>query len=201
MSRFYISLFLLYSFVANEHLVMVHGLNMIHRRHLLFSLITLPVAASPADSICTWGQELEDCVGVYKMPASGGGGTLDPSSARSTLLEQRGRIDNIKSSILSGSLLQGGLELLKVVPRISRAGKSLLSTYNGDTNSVAAGLRSQQMESQLEEIIGLLGQVDVSIGQGIRGEMGSLTMAQLTILKDLQDAQNLMDDFMANATR
>jgi hypothetical protein len=115
-------------------------------------------------------------------------------------MEQRQRIDSIKSNILSGNLVQGGLELLKVVPKIDKAAKSLIFMDYGGSSAVS-GLIIQRMEAQLEEINGLLGQADVSIGQGMRGETGSVTMAQLTIIRDLQDAQNLLDDFLASASK
>jgi hypothetical protein len=134
------------------------------------------------------------------MPASSAPASMDVAAARSSLIEQRQRIDTVKSSIVSGNLVQGGLELLKVVPKINKAGKSLIPLDMGGSSAVS-GLIIQRMEAQLEEINGLLGQADVSIGQGMRGEMGFVTMAQLTIIRDLQDAQNLLDDFLALASK
>ncbi len=171
------------------------------RRQLLWEFITAaPLAASPAHAVCTWGELSEDCIGVYKMPANSAPALMDVSTARSSLMEQRQRIDSIKSNILSGNLVQGGLELLKVVPKIDKAAKSLIFMDYGGSSAVS-GLIIQRMEAQLEEINGLLGQADVSIGQGMRGETGSVTMAQLTIIRDLQDAQNLLDDFLASASK
>ncbi|GAX25361.1 hypothetical protein FisN_5Lu459 [Fistulifera solaris] len=171
------------------------------RRQLLWGFITsAPLLASPAHAVCTWGVLSEDCIGVYKMPDSSAPTSMDVSTARSSLIEQRQRIDTVRSNILSGNLVQGGLELLKVVPKINKAGKSLIP-MDIDGSSAVSGLIVQRMEAQLEEINGLLGQADVSIGQGMRGEMGSVTVAQLTIIRDLQDAQNLLDDFLALASK
>ena len=195
-----LALLLLLSLFDYKTRIMVQALTMDHhRRQVIWGLLTaVPIAVSPVNAMCTWGDASEDCIGVYKMPPNPAAASMDSSIARSSLLDQRQRMDSIKSSILAGDLVQGGLELLKVVPKISKAGKSLIpTTTTNDGKSVVSGLRMQQMESQLEEILGLLGQSDVSIGQGMRGEMGSVTMAQLTILRDLQDAQNLIDDFLA----
>ena len=55
-----------------------------------------------------------------------------------------------------------------------------------------------QLQSRLEDTLACFGQVDVTLGQGLRGQLGVVTAAQLAVLSELRDALRAYDDFLAH---
>ena len=68
-----------------------------------------------------------------------------------------------------------------------------------DEVTVVEALAIEMAENQMNYVTGYWGDCDITIGQGIRGELGQLTVAQLAILSSLRDATGALDDFLVTA--
>jgi hypothetical protein len=121
---------------------------------------------------------------------------------------------------LKGNLNEGGLILLEVVPKLSSAGKVVLrglddalnkernleikrSSGKGNTGAISSGekattldMKAYRFEYALNEVLGYLGETDVLIGQGIRGELGVSAPAQIQILSSLGEAKREFDEMI-----
>ena len=118
--------------------------------------------------------------------------------ARQVLQAQRIAADDIKGVVAAGRLEEGGMKVLNLVPKVTAAGRVVVDTV-AHTTAFRTGVREVQMlqlQSKLDDTLGYFGQVDVSIGQGLRGELGVVTAAQLQVLADLKDAIIAFDDFL-----
>ena len=130
------------------------------------------------------------------------------------LQNQRPVSQDIQSMVAAGRLEDAGLLVLKLLPQITVAGKLLVAaaTNNGVppyTSNMSASpsssemtiqqIRMMKLEQQLEMLLGLWGECDVMIGQGIRGDMGVSAVAQIQILSSLQDANRALDDFILSS--
>lgn len=172
---------------------------------------------------CIPGDLSAECIGVYKFPEMSEKdlASLAPdvkyvapaatpktaAQAVAILQAQRSKAaDDISDVIAAGRLEEAGIKLLNLIPKVTAAGRVLIES-TGETSraasesEVVAQLRLSQMESRYEMMIGTLGQCDVSIGQGLRGQMGVSAVAQLNILDELKDAIVAFDDFLAFAPR
>lgn len=133
--------------------------------------------------------------------------------------QQRGQLDTCKDFILKGDLNQGGLVLLDVVPKISAAGKVILKGFGNALNkernlevkrsksnnigavnkgdkSTTIDMKAYRFEYALNEVLGYLGETDVLIGQGLRGQLGVSAPAQIQILSSLDDARREFDEML-----
>lgn len=135
--------------------------------------------------------------------------------------QQRGQLDTCKDFILKGDLNQGGLVLLDVVPKISAAGKVILKGFgnalnkernlevkrsksnnmdigavNNSDKSTTIDMKAYRFEYALNEVLGYLGETDVLIGQGLRGQLGVSAPAQIQILSSLDDARREFDEML-----
>lgn len=181
----------------------------------------------PAGAACLPGDLSKECIGVYKVPMddaiSGMVGSKEalkqnapdlnyippvgvPESleeAMQILEAQRRAVDDIKSIIAGGRLEEAGIKVLNLVPRVTAAGRIVVQNV-AQTSTLSNGAKEVQLlrlETKLDETLGCFGQVDVSIGQGLRGEMGVVTVAQLSILNDLKDAIIAFDEFLEEIPR
>ena len=127
------------------------------------------------------------------------------------LQNQRPISQDVQSMVAAGRLEDAGILVLKLLPQITVAGRLVVSaaTNNGvppDSSSKGASpsssemtiqqIRMMKLEQQLEMMLGLWGECDVMIGQGIRGDMGVSAVAQIQILSSLKDASRALDDFI-----
>jgi hypothetical protein len=137
-----------------------------------------------------------------------------PKSAQSAvkaLSAQRKAADDIAEVVAAGRLEEAGIKMLNLIPKVTTAGRVILDELSSRSSSAAAAttlseetiwnLRTSQMESKFEELLGILGQCDVSIGQGLRGQMGVSAVAQLSILSELREVMAAFDDFLAFVPR
>jgi hypothetical protein len=171
--------------------------------------MTVPLGSDTASAACLYGDLSKECIGVYKQPAntveesSSSGLTLE--KALKTLVKQRQVADTeIREAITVGRLEDAGLLILALVPRVASAGSVVLQQHQmqedgSNNNSQLQQLKLDRLQNKFAEALGSFGQCDVSVGQGMRGEMGSITMAQLTILSDLQEGIAALDDFLVMA--
>jgi len=146
--------------------------------------------------------------------------------ALQVLEAQRAAADDIMNAILQGRLEEGGIKVLNLIPRVSMAGRIVIrdglsspSSSSSSSTLALASMSSQdmertlqreasihqlketQLESALSNVLNSFGECDVMIGQGIRGEMGVVTFAQIYILFELQDAIRAYDDFLCIARK
>lgn len=59
-------------------------------------------------------------------------------------------------------------------------------------------MKVARLKDDFNMAMGLWGECDVVIGQGLRGQLGVTTVAQLQILSSLKDAVLAYDDFLTN---
>jgi hypothetical protein len=178
-----------------------------------------------AMAACLPGDLSKECIGVYKVPMddriAGMVGTKEaleknapglnyvppvavPKSladAMTVLQTQRRATDDIRSVVAAGRLEEAGIQVLNLIPRVTAAGRVVLQSVMDTQRSqqMSEGARQVldlQMQSKLDDMVANFGQLDITIGQGLRGEMGVVTAAQLNILSDLKDAVISLDDFL-----
>lgn len=177
--------------------------------------VTAILAASSAcQAACLPGDISKECIGVYKVPLDEvNSGMLNtpqavqrnvpdlnyvppvkyPQSAADAvqiLQAQRTAADDIRSVVAAGRLEEAGIKMLNLLPKVTAAGRVVVD-HVAQTSPLVGGAKDvqlMQLQSRLDETLVSFGQVDVSIGQGLRGELGVVTVAQLTILSDLKDA-------------
>jgi hypothetical protein len=190
-------------------------------------LTTTAAAASlpqPCIAACLAGDLSPDCIGVYKVPVgdleavrrmpdaiaqnapdlmSTPRTTMALPSNWNTAIEvlktQRLAADDIYTVVQRGQLKEAGIKVLNLVPQVTAAGKVVIDQVSSET-SKNAGIQEvqlMQLQSRLDDTLACWGQVDVTLGQGLRGELGVVTVAQLTILSELRDAMRAYDDFLA----
>lgn len=118
--------------------------------------------------------------------------------AMQVLEAQRRAADDIKTVISGGRLEEAGIKVLNLLPKVTAAGRVIIQNVE-QTSTLSAGAKEVQLlklQSKFDETLGCFGQVDVSIGQGLRGQMGVVTVAQLGILSDLKEAIGAFDEFL-----
>mmetsp|Transcript_19323 Transcript_19323/g.29775 ORF Transcript_19323/g.29775 Transcript_19323/m.29775 type:complete len:285 (-) Transcript_19323:61-915(-) len=123
------------------------------------------------------------------------------------LKEQRQNFDVAQENIAKGDIRQAGLILLDVVPKVTAAGRYIVRSYsiaaNNERNKASDSdeaktldMKSYRIEYALNECLGYLGETDVLIGQGLRGELGVSAPAQLAILDQFRDTRKEFDDLL-----
>jgi hypothetical protein len=175
-------------------------------KRLAFLATTIvPLRSDTASAACLSGDLSKECIGVYKLPAKNAveSSGLSLEKALQVLVKQRQLADTeIREAVTGGRLEDAGLLILALVSRVTSAGSVVLQQQqmqvDGSNNrSQLQQLKHDKLQNKLEDALGSFGQCDISVGQGMRGEMGSITMAQLTILSDLQEGIAALDDFLA----
>ena len=184
-----------------------------------FVFIAIIMSPPPVDAACFPGDLSKECIGVYKEYGDVSPESLEKSSpgmkyveprappktvdsAISILRAQRKASDDIKQDIAAGHLEEAGIKVLKLVPKLVAAGETILTAVmQQDTGSNGINeLRRTRVEQDLDQLVVLYKQLDVSIGQGLRGQMGVSAAAQLQILDALEDATVAFDDFLLSTT-
>lgn len=131
-----------------------------------------------------------------------------PSGYREALaelydLQERCKI--LDSLVLGGKLESAGVEILGIVPRITVAGQVVVGALLEKGNSQKKGgrgdeddlsMRAYRAEVAMTELLTKLGQCDIEIGQGLRGDMGALTPAQIQILSTVREANTAFEEFL-----
>jgi hypothetical protein len=166
-----------------------------------------------ADATCLSGDAAPDCIGVYKEPIPPTGETGDdlqmsygllrpqkpafvvttPKSfdeAVQMLKDQRLAMDDIEGLVTVGKLEEAGVHLLRVLPKITVAGRLVVASVQMETPQISVTL------TQAEK---LAGSVDIKISQGMRGVLGVSAVAQLTILSELSEVKAALDNLIALA--
>jgi hypothetical protein len=143
------------------------------------------------------------------------------------ILKQQQYIANndIKQLLLEGKLELAGKKVLYALPKITISGRYILdelesrirnssaaastessaaassteSSSSTSTTSVIDELKIERIENQYNLMNGYWGEIDIEIGQGIRGDLGVSAVAQITILSTLRDVTSSIDDFLITA--
>jgi hypothetical protein len=188
------------------------------------SRIGLMGICDAVNAACLPGDLSPSCIGVYKVPIDETmndmistkealqkyAPTLNyvppvprlttPKSAWNALVAQRQAANDIVTVISAGRLEEAGIKVLNLIPRLTVAGRILvehLAVGPPSSSSSVASLRHQQLQNRLDAAVVAWNDVDILIGQGIRGDLGVSAVAQLRILSELQDAIAILDDFIA----
>ena len=119
------------------------------------------------------------------------------------LQAQRRAADDISSVVAAGRLEEAGIKVLNLLPRLTDAGRvlvdaaeSAMDTNNRDDSTVIRDLRRQQLLNSFEMTEFAWRDVDLLLGQGLRGDLGVSAAAQLLILSELREANAALDDFL-----
>jgi hypothetical protein len=154
------------------------------------------------------------CIGVYKIPMDStmpseeqlkasapdvqyvppATGPSTNKDALDTLQAQRKAADDIQTVVLAGRLEEAGIKVLKLIPKVTLAGQRIVDSLSTDT--VVAGLRQQQYLTLFQTADVAWKNVDVTIGQGLRGQLGVSAVAQLLIVSEIKEATAALDDFL-----
>lgn len=197
------------------------------RRELLQHVCCLGglfASASAVEAACLPGDLSTDCIGVYKVPIDDNilpyVGTPEAlkkfapdlryvppiqsptvfSAALEKLETQRIAADDIQQVVLAGRLEEAGIKVLNLMPKVTSSGKFIVNIIQEGLNpneSPIDEMKLTRIQDQLNMVIGLWGECDVMIGQGMRGQLGVSAVAQLQILPSLREATGALDDFLA----
>ena len=137
------------------------------------------------------------------------------------LRAQRSTADDIKQQVLAGKLEEAGIKVLDLIPQVTTSSRKVFSDLETkirtrgiasnninnnndvriptDSETTVEEMAIEMAENQMNYVQGYWGDCDVTIGQGIRGELGMVTIAQLTILESLRDATCALDDYLVTA--
>jgi len=109
-------------------------------------------------------------------------------------------VENLRNIVLKGNLEEAGVNILGIVPKITVAGRVVIAALysagftietkseDGNQRKSDVSMRAYRVENAFQNVQCKLGECDIMIGQGMRGEMGSLTAAQIGILETIDEA-------------
>lgn len=185
-------------------------------------------ATEVTNAACLPGDLSPSCIGVYKVPIDDRvlpyvstpealskfapdlkyvppiQGPDNVSQAWEILETQRLAADDIIQVVSAGRLEEAGIKVLNLVPRITTSGRLLMDTIETQVSKGTAGaaineLKILRLQSQWDLALGLWGETDIMIGQGLRGDLGVSAVAQIQIITQLKEATAALDDFLASA--
>jgi len=189
------------------------------------ALVSTP---SDAGAACLQGDLRPVCIGYYKVPIDENITPEELQkfapdlkyvppieypksfqSAMSVLKTQRADVSKIQQHVMNGNLEEAGILVLALLPQVTSSCQRIMTDLDamirnkGDGTSsevTARAMAIDRAEDQMSYVTGCWGECDVTIGQGMRGELGGFTVAQLAILSSIRDASGALDDFMATAS-
>lgn len=116
------------------------------------------------------------------------------------------RVRDLRVPILKGELVDAGKEILGIVPRITVAGRVVIRSLESHSNdrfatfTKKAGQDLSMSASRSEEahfdLLANLGDIDTTIGQFLSGQLSALTVTQIEVMQDLQDAEDNFTNLM-----
>jgi len=183
----------------------------------LTSLVLLPASPKQAQAACLAGDTSPDCIGCYKVPIDEAINSMvstpeqlakyapdlrwsppieypkNYNVAKDEIVQLKPDVNQLSSYVTKGDLTKAGVEILRIVPRITVAGRVLISTLEGRNEYTMKALR---VEAAHSDLLASLGSADVLIGQSFAGQLGSITAAQIQILQDLRSANEYYDDLL-----
>lgn len=184
--------------------------------NLLFGSTVLTFQLQPSEAACLSGDTSTECIGYYKVPIDDEVTKYvdTPENllkfapdlkwvppvqypktyklAREELVGLQTRVQNLRSPVLKGDLIDVGTEILDIVPRITVAGRVVIRNLN----SYSDGMIAQRSEVAHSDLLINLGDIDVTIGQFIKEQNGALTVTQIEILSVLKEADANFSELM-----
>lgn len=193
--------------LINENSVSVKG-----RRAFITTMISgsALLRTSNSEAACLTGDSSEQCIGVYKVPIDDGiipyietpeklktyapdlkwiPPVPYPKNFAAAMKEIKGigkDIIGVQNEVSSGSLTSAGVELLKVIPRFTVCGRVILQNLEQreDIQNFYPLIEDRYNNLYVE-----MHSCDVTIGQGLRGELGVSAVAQINILSELKQIE------------
>ncbi len=166
---------------------------------------------------CLAGDTSLDCIGVYKVPIDDQIKNMVSTpeqlakfapdlryvppipvpntykEAKEEILALKENVNGLTAVVSKGDLTSAGVEILRIVPRITVAGRVVISSLGKNEQLSMKAFRSDVAHN---ELLASLGAVDVMIGQSIAGQLGSITAAQIQILEELRNANEHYDELV-----
>jgi hypothetical protein len=102
--------------------------------------------------------------------------------------------------ILEDALIQVAQSNAALRARQQQQEQELRTDNSSNSDSALMTLASNRLETQCALALGLWGETDIMVGQGIRGDLGVSAVAQLQLLTQLEEATAALDDFVALVT-
>jgi hypothetical protein len=220
-------LYFVFICVARIQVPIVDGLSLNRRR--FFSLLStgcgMACVVDNSNAACLPGDLAPSCIGVYKVPIDDnikemvstreslqkyapGINYVPPipsptsfSSAYEAILTQRLAADDIVNVVSAGRLEEAGIKVLNLIPRLTVSGRVLVDNDTSETKSTQESIQREKLQNLLETTEVAWKNVDILIGQGIRGDMGVSAVAQLHILSELREAILSLDEFVASVKK
>ncbi len=143
------------------------------------------------------------------------------ADALDALREQGRRLDEAVDRVASGNIEGAGLTILDLIPKVNAAGLVVIRTFDDASNeernsamkqngangtvgtdgsdpsstprATSLDMRAYRIRYALDEFLGCMGETDVLVGQGLRGELGVSAVAQIQILSSLSDCRKEYD--------
>lgn len=204
--------------------VNVSGWSSVNRRKFLSLAMggCVMEATRATNAACLPGDLSPDCIGVYKVPINDNIKDMistkealktfapdlnfvpmiqPPKSSKAAfeaLVAQRKAADDISGVVSAGRLEEAGIKVLNLIPRLTVSGRLLVenAVVDPDESAVIQDLRRQQLANLFETADVAWKNVDILIGQGLRGNLGVSAVAQLQILSEVREATAAFDDFL-----
>lgn len=187
---------------------------------MLFTSTSVPMLSSfPQQSraACLAGDTSTDCIGMYKVPIdpaidhmvntpeqlakfAPGLRWTPPIEYPKTYITAKEEIVNLKQNVLEliplvskGELTTAGVELLRIVPRITVCGRVAIDSLQNNNDYEMKAMRSEVAHN---ELLGYLGSADILIGQSIAGHIKTITIAQIQVLEELVNAKEQYEELI-----
>ena len=141
------------------------------------------------------------------------------------LKDQRQQLDILQERIAKGDIEGAGLVLLDISPKVNAAGIVILKSFSSASNKerneamkkvdtadpdnnadgnpssteavTALEMRAYRIETTFNELVGFLGETDIMIGQGLRGDLGVSAPAQIQILSNISECRKEFDNMLS----
>ena len=145
------------------------------------------------------------------------------ADALNQLKDQRQQLDVAQDLVAKGQIEKAGLIVLDIIPKANAAGSVILKSINKASNNernaamkrknkssignddnpsstnkaTTLEMKAYRVETTLNELMGNLGETDVLIGQGLRGELGVSAPAQIAILEEFANCRKEFDNLLS----
>ena len=142
--------------------------------------------------------------------------------AISQLNDLRQQLDDAQDLVAKGDMEASGISLLEIIPKTNAAGITIIQTINkalidernnamkskkrkdgeyvenpSTNKGTILEIEASRVQTSLNELLGYLGEIDVLLGQGLRGALGAPAPAQIQILENFAECKREFDNFLA----
>jgi len=142
--------------------------------------------------------------------------------AISQLNQLRQQLEVAQDLVAKGDMEASGISLLDIIPKTNAAGITIVQTINkalinernkamkskkrkdgeyvenpSTNKGTILEIEASRVQTALNELLGYLGEIDVLLGQGLRGDLGAPAPAQIQILENFAECKREFDNFLA----